>query len=359
MLKKLQLFLFSALLAVPVFTATQAFASNTPSAVVFVYHRIGQDDFSNSNLTVDTFSQHIRLLKEEKFHVLPLDDILTALDNGTHLPDNTIALTFEGAFASTRDHAIPLLLENEIPFTIFFSSSRVDRDAQNYMSWEDLRTLKSSHLVDFGLLPASYTHLVNENDEDIRASINQGLSRMQEELNIRPKVFAYPYGEYSKALENIVDKYDFLGAFGQHSGSLHAKSDRLRLPRFSMTEHYGGLDRFKMTARSKPMVITDLMPEDHFISDNDQDDNIRLGFSVKDAADQSIDQLSCFASEIGKLDLTRIADNHFEADISDIIHDGRTRINCTMPSINPVPGEDRRWHWFGMMLTKGIATEEF
>jgi peptidoglycan/xylan/chitin deacetylase (PgdA/CDA1 family) len=360
MFKKLQLVFILSFLVFP-FTAIKAvYAENSPSAVVFVYHRIGQDGFTNSNISLETFTEHIKLLKEENFHVLPLADIFNAFDNNTPLPDNTVAITFEGGFAATRDNAIPLMLANNLPFTIFFASDRIDRQAENYMSWADLKRLKQNKLVSFGMLPEGHDHLVKNTIETNRGQINSALSRIQDELAIRPKFFAYPYGEYSMATQDLVSSYDFIGAFGQHSGGINVHSNRLRLPRFSMTEHYAGLDRFKMAARSRALTIKDIMPEDHYIpEESETSPSLRLGFSVENINTETLSQLSCFASEIGKLSLTRIADDRFEADISDMITDGRTRINCTMPSENNTPGEQPRWYWFGLLLTKGTPIDEF
>ncbi|MGM0422121.1 MAG: polysaccharide deacetylase family protein [Pseudomonadota bacterium] len=322
------------------------------SAVVFVYHRIGQDDFVRSNLSLESFRQHIALINTEKYNVLPLAEITERLDNGAPLPENAIALTFNGAYTATLDNAISLLVENDLPFTLFFSSARIDHRSTQFMSWRDLRRLKKTGLASFGIMPANYLHLAHQDNERIREEINTALSRTEKELEIRPSFFAYPYGEYSKSVQEIVAGYDFDAVFGQHGGAISKQSDRLALPRFSLTDGYASADRFELTARTLPLPLTDITPDDHYIAKGVAP---QIGFTVDDTDIGDLDRLSCFASDIGRIDLIRLEGQRFEIRFETLPAEGRLRINCTLPYKDKQPGEDPRWHWFGMMFTIGDA----
>ena len=322
------------------------------SAVVFVYHRVGQEDFVPSNLSLETFRQHIALINTGKYNVLPLDVIMNRLDNDIPLPANTIALTFNGAYAKTLDNAISLLVEHQLPFTLFFSSSRIDHRSTQFMSWRDLRRLKKTGLASFGLMPANYLHLVNHDSERVRQEINIALNRARQELGMRPSFFAYPYGEYSKTVQEIVDSYDFEGVFGHHGGAINKHADRLSLPRFSFTDGYASADRFELTARTLPLPLIDITPDDHFIPKGVAP---QIGFTVNDTDIGDLDRLACFASGIGKIDLIRLDGQRFEIRFDALPAEGRLRINCTLPYKDEQPGEAPRWHWYGMMFTIGYA----
>lgn len=349
----ISLFILAGFIFVPGTLASDApNGQESDSAVVFVYHRVGQEHFTRSNLSLDMFQQHVELISREKYNVLPLSEIMSHIQNGEALPRNTIAITFEGAYAATLENALPLLLENELPFTLFFSAARIDRGAPQYMTWKDLRRLKRNQLVSFGLLPAEYIHLVHQDHERVHNEINTALSRVEKELDLRPQFFAYPFGEYSKALQKKLASYNFTAVFGQHSGPIDKNSDLLALPRFSLTEEFAGIERFELTARTLPLPLTDITPEDAYIPEGEPP---HIGFTISNLPAADLERLACFVSEIGEIDLIRIEGQRFEIRFEQPLPPGRLRINCTLPYENVQPGEAPRWYWHGMMFTIGNA----
>lgn len=66
----------------------------------------------------ETFEKHLRILKEE-CNVVPLDDLLKAIDNYEEIPQKTVALTFDGGHMDNFLYAYPLLLKYEMPATFY------------------------------------------------------------------------------------------------------------------------------------------------------------------------------------------------------------------------------------------------
>jgi len=315
------------------------------TAVIFVYQRIGEDSVPQGNISVEQFKEHITELQNDSYSVLPLPKIIDALKNGDPLPPKTVGITFEGAYQSTLANAIPLLKEAGLPFTIFFASDRVEGGTPGYMGWDQIKKLKKNKLISFGILPAAYEHMVNQAPEQNSAIINRAISRYRDVLGEEPMFFAYPYGEYNAALKKQLASYNFKGVFGQQSGVVHAHSDFLALPRFTMTDDYGDLDRFMLTANAMPLPVSDVVPEDTILTQNPP----LIGFTITSEI-SNIAKLSCFGSDLGKLPLTRISSNRIEIRLKEPFVDRRTRINCTLPSNIVTPGEPRSWRWFGMLF---------
>ena len=63
---------------------------------------------------------------------------------------------------------------------------------------------------------------------------------------MRPDLFAYPYGEYSLEVIDIVKEAGFIASFGQNSGIAHGFNGFFELPRFAMNEQYGTRDRLEL-----------------------------------------------------------------------------------------------------------------
>lgn len=325
-------------------------------AVIFAYQRVGEDLYPSNNISTAQFSDNIRELIEDGYTVLPLPEIVAALRNGSLLPDRAVAITFDGAYRSAYDNAIPLLLSHNLPFTVFFSPHQAAEDSPQYMDWNDLKRLARKTQVTLGLHPASYTHLVRAPEKEIRRQVNNALALYRKELKQNPALFAYPFGEYTSAYRDIIAASGFDAAFGQHSGAVYAEADLMALPRFALTDNYGDTERFRMAAQAMPLPATDISPEDPHVAANNPP---IFGFTVPDALTTRLDQLSCFVSEQGKLQITVVGKTRVEMRVEEPFEGDRIRFNCTMPGPPPKPGEEQRWRWFGMLLTQGSAgTEE-
>lgn len=322
------------------------------AAVIFVYQRIGEDTVPQGNISLDQFKEHINELQKDGFSVLPLAEIVSTLKKGGSLPPKTVAITFEGAYQTTLTNALPVLEEAHMPFTVFFAADAVDGSAGR-MSWDSLKKLQKNKLAGLGLLPATYEHMVGQTADKNAELINRALARAREMLGITPPFFAYPYGEISNALKTQVAGYKFEAAFGQHSGVAYSGSDFNALPRFTMTNEFGDLDRFLLTANALPLPVTEVTPVDAAITQNPP----KIGFSITPDLTNT-GKLSCFASgQEGKLPLARIGKNRIEIRPTESFGDRRTRINCTLPVENIAPGDLPSWRWFGLLLTAPAIAE--
>lgn len=318
------------------------------AAVIFAYQRIGEDLHPANSLSIEQFKNHVTELIEGDYNVAPLSEIVSAFQSGTELPPKTVALTFNGAYRSALENAIPVLLENNLPFTVFFSPDQADGKSPEYMGWDELKRLNRSSQVTLGLHPASYIRLTDSPAEEIRRQVNKALNRYREELKKDPEFFAYPFGEYTKTFYDIVAASGFKAAFGQQSGVAYSGSDQFALPRFAMTESYGDDERFRMAAMSLPLPVSDITPEDPHLAVGALP---IFGFTLDESLAGKIPQLSCFISEHGKADIQIVGKNRLELRVDKPFEGDRVRVNCTMPGPDPKPGEDQRWRWFGLLCS--------
>lgn len=306
------------------------------SAAVMMYHRFGEDDLPSANVRLEQFDEHLSILKEGGYKVLALEEIIKRLKKGESLPEKTVAITMDDGYLSILKEAYPRLKKAGYPFTVFISTDSVDRGYSRYMRWDDVRVLAKDPLVSFGAHTASHFHMADAGAERIREEMTRSLDRFKAEINIRPKLFAYPYGEVSLEAAEIVEEFGMIAAFGQHSGAVHAGDDFYNLPRFALNETYGDGKRFQMVASVKALPVSDVTPADTLVTTQNPP---LYGFTVADGIDH-LDQLSCFASHEGRLTVERLWDRRFEVRMKKALPTGRTRVNCTMPA------EEGRWRWY-------------
>lgn len=326
--------------------AASSIPEDSHAAVIFAYHRIGEDENPSSSIRLEQFGAHINELIEGGYTVRKLDDIITAFKNGDELEPRTVALTFDGGHVSFLEHAAPVLEKHKLPYTLFIVPGRTEDKTTRTIGWNDLRKLEKTGLATIGLHPASYTRLSNASEADMRAQINTAKALYREKLGHEPTLFSYPYGEYSKAYRDLIQSSGFSAAFGQQSGVAYSGADRFALPRFAMTERYGDTERFQTLIGALPFPVSGIEPVSTIIGK----DNPQIGFTAADALAGSLKNLSCYVSGQQKPTLETIG-SRVELRLHDPVIQDRIRINCTLPGPQGAPEDPPVWRWFGMLLS--------
>lgn len=314
-----------------------AAAAPESSVVVFVYGQIVDESSPQGGLRVDQFEAHLEEMTDDIYTPTSLPDVAAALKSGEALPDRSIALTFDDATRSFMDNAFPRLVEADLPFTLFVATDPVDRGSPDHMTWGELRKVAAADGATIGLLGATTASGAARPIAEVMDDVRRAEERIFAELGIKPKLFAYPQGEYTAALRTALADRGYDAAFGLHSGVISAGGDRMALPRFAMTETYGGVERFRTAANALPLQVSDVTPEDPIIRVNPP----AIGFTVDPAMGDS-SRLACFISGVGRTEIERVSDDRVELRIDAPLPPGRSRLNCTLP------GPDGRWRWFGL-----------
>jgi len=302
-----------------------------------MYHRFGESEWPATNIRLDQFESHLEEIRAGGYTVLPLPEILARMRVAADLPDRTIAITIDDAYASVYAQAWPRLKKAGLPFTLFVSTDSVDRANTGYMTWDQIRDLKAGG-VTIGSQTASHPHLPDIEIEQVKIELDRAAQRIADETGERPTLIAYPYGEYGSEIQRVVAGRGYTAALGQHSGVAHAGGDRFGLPRFALNESYGGVDRFRLTAGALPLPVRDRVPADLILQQNPP----AFGFTV-DPSIPDLDRLDCYASGQGRTRVEALG-SRVEVRLAEPFPPGRSRINCTMP------GPDGRWRWYGVQF---------
>ena len=308
------------------------------SAVILIYHRFGEDKYPSTSVTIAQFEAHIEHLASGGYSVLPVPEILAAIDAGRPLPERTVGITVDDATRSTFVEAWPRLERAGLPFTVFVSTDPVDQGHAGIMSWDELRQLAAAG-VTIGNHSAAHGHMWQGDDAGNRADLLRAKRRIAEELGVDAALFAYPYGEWSGAVRALVAALGFSAAFGQHSGVVAAHSDRLNLPRFALNESYGAIDRFRLIVDTVPLGARDVTPVDRIMAENPP----TVGFTIEPPLSRR-NSLACYASGGVAAVLEHKDGGRVEVHFDRPFPTGRARLNCTAPA------EGGRWHWFGLQF---------
>ncbi len=243
-------------------------------ANIFIYHRIGEDRYPSTNIDVGLFEQHMQYLKESGKVVLPLSEVVDSLKAGSPLPEGAVVLTVDDAFDSFLDRAMPVLREYKFPVTLFVNTDGVGDPG--YLDWPQLRSLVAEG-VEIGNHTATHDYLLERKNDESRAEwkrrvvadIERAQRAFRHELGLQPEIFAYPYGEYSPELVELVKGFGFAAALAQQSGVVSDSSDIHTLPRFPMGGPYASLRSFKSKASMRALELDVVAPASPVLADED------------------------------------------------------------------------------------------
>ena len=306
------------------------------SATIFMYHKFGVSKYPSTSVTIDQLENHISELKKQKYNIRSLNFIVDTIINDGDLPNNTIGISVDDADKSFFEVGWPLFKKNNIPVTLFVTTGTIVKDNKNYINWDQIRKLKEEG-VTIGAHSHTHTHMANIQLDEVRSEIETSNKIFLKELGEIPTLFAYPYGETTSEIIDLIKDYKFKVAFGQHSGIINETSNMYYLPRFSLNEKYGEIDRVKFAANAKGIGIYDFIPINPTIKQNPP----FIGFSLLDSKKAS--SLDCFIFDSkGQVDREIYKFNErIEIRLSRELSSGRSRMNCT------VKGADGHWRWFG------------
>jgi len=325
-------------------------------AVILMYHNVAANTPPSTSVTPERFKQHMDYLSDNGFTVWPLFKTLVHLATGKTIPSKTVVLTFDDAYKSVYDVALPVLKEKGWPFTVFVSTNYIGEGYTNYMSWQQLREIKLFG-GEVGNHSLSHPHFVRKRNgetyeqwrERIIGEVKQAQTVLHKNAGYPVWAVAYPYGEYSKEVRNIIRELGYFG-IGQHSGAVGPYTDFQAIPRFPIATGFDDMENFAIKVATKNLPVTVLSPEDGIVSKDTEIPVLKLRL---ENGDYKKTGLRCYASGQGCIQLEWLDDEKTVVDVSanEDILPGRTKYNCTAPS----KSEENVFYWFSYLWMKPEA----
>ncbi|MEA3465396.1 MAG: polysaccharide deacetylase family protein [Thermodesulfobacteriota bacterium] len=311
-------------------------------ATVFVYHRFGDGRYSSTNIDLHIFEQQLAYLKLNNYTVLPVGDIVQRLSEGIALPDRCVALTVDDGYTTFLTGAMPLLRQYGFPVTLFVSTDAVG--GGSYLNWEQLRQLQQEG-VEIGNHSASHPYFVSDEvnkperwlAESI-ADIEKAQQAFAQHLGCRPTLFAYPYGEYSPAMEILIENLGFAAAFAQQSGVISAVRSFYSLPRFPMGGAFATLQGFKSKLTMRPMPIVVHRSTSPIVGAHDPPELI---FSLDNNTDIAMSSLRCYVQGQDSVAVEADGEGNYRVVAGAPLSGRRNKYTLTAQS-----RDGRFWYWF-------------
>lgn len=308
-----------------------------------VYHRFGDNRYPSTNIKLATFEAHLQHLKEEGYTGLTVSEA-TAIFKSDSPSKKWVAITIDDGFKSFFNNGFPLLKKYGFKATVFINTETIGYD--DFMSWEEIAEAKESG-IEIGNHSHSHPFFLDVSESGSEKLFEQELKEsqdlMQANLQFKPQVFAYPYGEHEEYMKPILKDMGFVAAMAQNSGVINNSTDLYQMPRFPVSETYGDISQFeeKMTMRGLPVIKAEAISEGYNGSVTKPSINIEFN-----GEGLSVENMQCFVqgSECAKsVRINRDGKVSLTIRPKTDLKPRRTLFTIT------IPDTEGKWHWYSYL----------
>ncbi|MDZ7818878.1 MAG: polysaccharide deacetylase family protein [Aliarcobacter sp.] len=259
------------------------------NAHIFVYHRFGDNKHQSTNTTLQELEKEFKYFKTNNYKVVTVSQIAQKLKNGEEIPDNWVAFSIDDAYKSFYINGLEIFKKYNYPFTLFVYVEATQKKYPDFMSWEQIK--EASKYGEIALHSYGHKHLTKISDEEIFDETKLAYDIFVKNLNITPKGYSYPYGEYDERVKEVIKKFDFEYIANQNNGSVNKNSDIYDLNRVALVGDINLKEKLKYKTLDAIWIEPKTYPKDGILK------------YVKVQVDPSIKNAKLFISTYGWQDI--------------------------------------------------------
>ena len=174
--------------------------------VVLIYHRVGRRSDMEVDLPLEMFADQIAWLRAT-LPIVSLDDGLAWVmapddddpepDDGAWIDDLRVAVTVDDGTIDFAELALPILLEYEVPSTLYVTTEFVEDQVEFPhdgvpLTWAALRDCLATGLVTIGSHTHTHAILDRVPDATVAYELDRSIGLITDRLDVLPTHFAYP-----------------------------------------------------------------------------------------------------------------------------------------------------------------------
>lgn len=178
-----------------------------PTIAVLSYHKIGappSDGWLTWNyVPEDIFRSHLAWFSDHGWEFLSVQNFTDGLANPSILPDRSVLVTFDDAYRSILEVALPILQEFCAPAAVFIPTSYAGctntfdtgiEPTEHIMSWKELAALDAAgvSVESHGVSHRAFSSL---GAKECQAELANSRDAIRLHLKKESHLFAFPYGD--------------------------------------------------------------------------------------------------------------------------------------------------------------------
>jgi peptidoglycan/xylan/chitin deacetylase (PgdA/CDA1 family) len=230
-------------------------------AHVFLYHRFNDDRYPSTSISDNELRKQFQYLKDNGYEVVQLDNIVEKINAGEQIPDKWVAITIDDGYKSFLLNGLKIFKEFGYPFAVFVYVEAAEKKYPDFMSWDELKSLTDSGgSLEFHSY--AHAHMAKSDEKGLKDDFKKGLELFKTRLDITPKYFSYPYGEFSEETKKTAREFGFEAIFNQNSGAINNESDIYDLDRSALTGGANIKNQLKLRTLQTEWLYPKAFPKD-------------------------------------------------------------------------------------------------
>ena len=181
------------------------------TARILYYHRI-DDEAHRSCVPPRAFAEQMSFLRREGYEIVPLARLRRHLDAHEPFPERAVVVTLDDGFADNYTNALPVLVRESIPATVFLTAAFLDgpelpvlRDRSGVppLSWAQAAEMAEQG-IELGAHTLHHAMLPELDDAELTREIVGSRDLIEERTGRRPTSFCYPRGRFDARVKAAV-----------------------------------------------------------------------------------------------------------------------------------------------------------
>lgn len=175
---------------------------------VLMYHNIGKAPASSRYkklwVSPENFAKHMDYLKKHGYNFISFTELAWSVKTGEPLPDNPVLVTFDDGYRNNYTEAWKILKDKGGKGNIFLVYNTIGKHNawqnpeeepwQPMLTWEEIREMQESGIMDFGSHTMNHPALQNLAPETAAWELRESRKRLGDRLGREVACMAYPYG---------------------------------------------------------------------------------------------------------------------------------------------------------------------
>ena len=231
--------------------------NKSAGVMVLCYHRLEEHPHPKDELAItpQEFEKEMQQIKDAQFSVIPMQDFLAWRRGDKDIPPKSCVITIDDGYVSGYDTAWPILKKFGYPFTMFVYINYIGSGGKS-VSWDQLAEMRDagvdieSHTYYHDNLRSPPSSVDATTLKLIRADIaSLGMDGymhkeiadskqiLEKQLGIKVNCLAYPYGNYSSKVRELVKEAGYEAAFTVYGQRItHSSPASDILGRYAVTQ---------------------------------------------------------------------------------------------------------------------------